>query len=74
MAKPKNLGEMVQRYGYAKKNKVKLYGKEMELVSDPINSEGDDVFVDAREKGNESVKQVQVPRNVVEMAKGTRSK
>jgi len=74
MAKPENLGEMVKRYGYAKRSKVKLYGKEMELVSDPVKREKDDVFVDAREKGSEDVKSVQVPRNVVEMAKGTRSK
>jgi len=74
MAKPENLGEKVQRYGYAKKKKIKLYGKELEVVSDPVHRQGDDVFVDAREKGAEHVKQVQVPRNVVEMAKATRSK
>lgn len=71
-AKPENLGELVQRFGYAKQRKIKLYGKELELVSDPTNREGDDVFVDAREKGSEQVRQVQVPRNVVEMAKGSR--
>ena len=69
MAKPADLGELVQRYGYAKKRKIKLYGKELELVSNPTNQVGDDVFVDAREKGSEHVRQVQVPRNVVEMAK-----
>jgi hypothetical protein len=74
MAKPGNLGEDVKRYGYAKKKKVKLYGKELELVSDPTNREGDDVFIDAREKGAEQVRQVQVPRNVVEMAKTTRAR
>jgi hypothetical protein len=74
MAKPENLGEGVKRYGYAKKKKVKLYGKELELVSDPSNSKGDDVFIDAREKGTEQVRKVQVPRNVVEMAKGSRSR
>ena len=74
MAKPESLGERVQRYGYAKKKKIRLYGKELELISDPINPQGDDVFVDAREKGTEHAKQVQVPRNVVEMAKGGRSR
>lgn len=74
MAKPENLGELVQLYGYAKQKKVKLYGKELELVSDPTNRQGDDVFVDAREKGTEDVRPVQVPRNVVEMAKRSRSK
>lgn len=68
----KNLAEAVQQYGYAKKKKIKLYGKELEIVSDPVNHEGDEVFVDARVEGTEDVKRVQVPRNVVEMAKGSR--
>ncbi len=70
MPKPENLSELVQRYGYAKKKKIKLYGKKLELVSDPMNRQGDDVFVDAREEGTE--RPVQVPRNVVEMAKRSR--
>lgn len=75
MANPEKLGEEVKRYGYGKKKKIKLYGKELELVSDPVHRQGDVVFVDAREKGNDSVRQVQVPRNVVEMAKrGKRKK
>ena len=68
----KNLAEAVQQYGYAKKKKIKLYGKELEIVSDPVNHEGDEVFVEARVEGTEDVKRVQVPRNVVEMAKGSR--
>ena len=72
MPKPENLSELVQRYGYAKKKKIKLYGKKLELVSDPMNRQGDDVFVDAREEGTEHVRPVQVPRNVVEMAKRSR--
>jgi len=74
MAKTENLGALVQRYGYAKKQKVKLYGKELELVSDPTDREGEEVFAEAREKGSEHVRQVQVPRNVVEMAKSNRSR
>ena len=61
--------EMRHYYGYAKKKKIKLYGKELEIISDPVNPEGEDVFVDAREKGTDDVRRVQVPRNVVEMAK-----
>ena len=71
MPNPGKLGEAVKRYGYAKKKKIKLYGKELELVSDPVTQE-DDVFIDAREEGTQSVRQVQVPRNVVQMAKGGR--
>jgi hypothetical protein len=72
MANREKLGEEVMRYGYAKKKKVKLYGKKLEVVSDPVNRQGDDVFVEAREEGDDHVKQVQVPRNVVEMAKQVR--
>jgi hypothetical protein len=72
MANPEKLGEAVKRYGYANKKKIKLYGKELEVVSDPVNRQDDDVFVDAREEGTDYVKQVQVPRNVVEMTKGGR--
>ena len=72
MANTEKLGEAVKRYGYAKKNKIKLYGKELELESDPVHQQNDDVFVVAREEGTDSVRQVQLPRNVVEMAKGGR--
>jgi hypothetical protein len=57
---------------YAKKRKIKLYGKELEIVSDPVIRKDDDVFVDAHEEGTDNVRQVQVPRNVVEMAKAVR--
>jgi len=72
MANQEKLGEAVKRYGYAKKKKIKLYGKQLELVSDPVNRKDDDVFVDAREEGTEDVREAQVPRNVVQMAKGSR--
>ena len=72
MANPERLGEAVKRFGYAKKKKIKLYGKELELVSDPVNKENEDVFVEAREEGTNNVRQVQIPRNVVEIAKGGR--
>ena len=70
MGNPEKLGNEVKRYGYSKNKKIKLYGKGLELVSDPVNPEGDNVFVDAREEGTDEVRRVQVPRNVVEMAKG----
>ena len=60
MANPENLSELVQHYGYAKEKKVKLYGKELELVSDPTHRQGDDVFVDARVEGTDDVRPVQV--------------
>jgi len=75
MANQEKLGEGVRRYGYAKNQKIKLYGKELELVTDPVNPQDDDVFVDAREQDTDDVRHVQVPRNIVQMAKaGGRNK
>jgi hypothetical protein len=72
MANPEKLGEEVKRYGYAKNKKIKLYGKKLHIVSDPVDRQDDSIFIDAREEGTDNVKQVQVPRNVVEMAKSGR--
>jgi len=74
MANLEKLGEEVRRYGYAKNQKIKLYGKELQIVSDPVSRQDDSIFVDAREEGTGDVRQVQVPRNVVEMAKSGRRK
>jgi len=74
MANPEKLGEEVKRFGYEKNKKIKLYGKQLEIVSDPVDRQGDSIFVDAREVGTDNVRQVQVPRNVVEMAKSGRRK
>ena len=49
LTKPENLGEQVLHYGCTKKKRVKLYGKELELVSDPMNPDGEDIFIEARE-------------------------
>jgi len=69
VAKLETLEKAVQQYGFAKGKRIKLYGKELEIVSDPTNVQGDDVFVEARESVTKDVRQVQVPRNVVEMAR-----
>jgi len=55
MAKQEKLGEEVKRYGYSKNQKIKLYGKGLEIVSDPVNPEDDNVFVEAREEGADEV-------------------
>jgi len=70
MSNAEKLGEAIKRYGYNKKKRIKLYGKKMELVSDPVNPGDDKVYVEARAEGTEEVREVQVPRNVVQMAKG----
>ena len=53
MSNAEKLGEAIQRYGYNKKKKIKLYGKKMELVSDPVNPGDDKLYVEARAEGTE---------------------
>jgi hypothetical protein len=72
MANPEKLGEAVKLYGYAKEKRIKLYGKDLELLSDPVEQQDENVFVDARERGTDAVRRVQIPRNVVKMAKAGR--
>ncbi len=72
MSDSEKLGEAVKRFGYSKKKKVKLYGKKLELVSDPVTRHDDEVSIDAREEGTDDVRQVQIPRNIVQMAQGGR--
>jgi hypothetical protein len=74
MSVPEDLSEAVKRHGYAKKKKIKLYWQKLEVVSDPVKRQGDDVFVSAKEEGASVVKQVQVPRNIVTMAKAVEKK
>lgn len=47
---------------------MKLYGLEFELVSDPIVTTDDLVFVDAIERKSRVQRRVRIPRPIVEMA------
>ncbi|HZP62676.1 MAG TPA: hypothetical protein VFB28_04605 [Terriglobales bacterium] len=47
---------------------MKLYGLEFELVSDPIVTTDELVFVDAIERKSRVQRRVRIPRPIVEMA------
>jgi hypothetical protein len=53
--------------GYARSKRVRLYGQELELVSDPFSKEGT-IMIEAL-RGNESVSRtVRLPLSVVQVA------
>jgi hypothetical protein len=62
------LSERLKRLGFAQRNKMKLYGVELELVSDPIFGENDETYVDAIEKRSRQVRRVHIPLNILQMA------
>ncbi len=67
------LCERLKRLGFAQENRMKLYGLEFELVSDPIVTTDELVFVDAIERKSRVQRRVRIPRPIVEMANDRQS-
>lgn len=67
--KSNTLCEMLQRLGYARNSRVKLYGEVFDLLSDPVRVSDDLVFVEAIARDSGLVRRVRIPPNVVQMAK-----
>jgi hypothetical protein len=63
-----HLCERLKRLGFAQEKCMKLYGLEFELVSDPIVTTDELVFVDAIERKSRVQRRVRIPRPIVEMA------
>lgn len=63
-----NLSERLKRLGFSKEKQLKLYGKEFDLVSDPIVMGDELVFVDAIEKKSRQQRRIRVPLPIVHMA------
>jgi 4-aminobutyrate aminotransferase-like enzyme len=55
----------VKQLGYSASQRVKLYGEEYEVVSDPF-VEGEGIAVRAKSKRNPSVRTVQLPSTILQ--------
>jgi hypothetical protein len=73
MTPEKNLCNRLKRLGFSRENRVRLYGEEFELRSDPILVSEELVFVDAVEKKSGRLTRVRVPLMIVKMATETRA-
>ena len=62
------LSDRLKRLGFAQQSQMKLYGVELELVSDPIFGENDETYVDAIEKRSQKVRRVAIPLNILQIA------
>lgn len=60
--------ESLKRLGFARNNRIKLYGLQFELVSDPLIAADNLVFVDAVENKSGKITRVPIPLTVVKMA------
>lgn len=65
--------DKVKHLGYTVSGRVRLYGEEYEVVSDPF-PEADGIAVQAKTKNNPTVRKVRLPATVIQGLKGRKSK
>jgi hypothetical protein len=63
-----HLSEKLKSLGFAQQKQMKLYGVDLELVSDPIFTDDDVIFVEAIDRKTRQHRRVGIPLNVVNMA------
>jgi hypothetical protein len=67
------LCERLKRLGFAQENRMKLYGEEFELLSDPFIVGHDIVLIDAIERKSRMHRRVRIPLPIVHMASSRRT-
>lgn len=80
--RPKNLGRPKDKdtcrrlisLGYARSNRVRLYGLELQLVSDPFPHDEGGIAVEVKEDETSRSRTVKLPLSVLEMANKTSEK
>jgi len=59
----------VKHLGYTVSGRIRLYGEEFEVVSDPF-PEADGIAVQAKTRNNPTVRKVRIPATVLQSVKG----
>jgi hypothetical protein len=67
------LCERLKRLGFAQENKMRLYGEEFQLLSDPIITGDDLVFVEVIEKKSRQQRRVRIPLPILNIANDERT-
>ena len=62
----------VKDLGYATSSRIRLYGEEFEVMSDPF-PEADGIAVQVRTKKDSRIRALQLPATVVQSVKGRRT-
>lgn len=66
---PDIISEMVRLLGYARNNRVRLYGEVFDLVSDPVRIGENLIFVNGKQVKSGHVTRVRIPESIVETAR-----
>jgi hypothetical protein len=67
------LCERLKKLGFAQEKKMKLYGEEFHLLSDPIVSGEDLVFVEVVEKKSQKQRRLRIPLPILNMVTDRRT-
>jgi hypothetical protein len=67
------LSERLKKLGFAQKSKMKLYGEEYQLVSDPIITSEEMVFIEVIDNKSQQPRRVRIPLPIVHMANSQRT-
>lgn len=59
----------VKRLGYAARERIRLYGEEFELISDPF-PDADGVAINVRSKKGTNIRVVRLPSTILQSVKG----
>jgi len=62
----------VKHLGYTVSKRIRLYGEELEVVSDPF-PEDDGIAVHAKSRRNPTVRKVRIPATVLQSIKGKKA-
>jgi hypothetical protein len=63
----------IKHLGYAASGRIRLYGEEFEVISDPF-PEDDGIAVHVKTKSNSNIRVLQLPATVVQSVRGRSSK
>jgi hypothetical protein len=61
------LCERLKKLGYSQGSRIRIYGEEFDLVSDPITLRDQLVFVDGVERKSGAMRRVRIPLPIVRM-------
>jgi hypothetical protein len=64
----RDLCERLKQLGFTRESRMKLYGEEFELLTDPLIVTSSVVFVDAIERKSRQQRRLRIPLTLVKMA------
>lgn len=59
--------EKLKKIGYSKGKRIRIYGQEFDLISDPVTQHEETIFVEGIERRSGETRQIRIPLPIVRM-------